>query len=418
MHPSQYPRRILLCVSGTSPQIITETLYGLAVEPGNEPAFVPTEIRVLTTAMGAQQAQLSLLAEDRDMFGRLCRDYGLSGIHFDIHCIDVFKDADGQPLEDILTPEHNEAAADHITRVVAGLTADANAAIHASIAGGRKTMGFYLGYAMSLFGREQDRVSHVLVSDGFDSHREFFYKPPRPVTLKKSDGWEMSTKDAKIHLAQIPIVRLRSSEFEAVSDRRLGFAEAVDRANRLAGGGDMRIVVRRTKSNSIFEAKVWIAGECIRLSQPQAFLLHWFALRRSAEHHKGAGGSAGGWVNRKAFNYLRGSANSLGYIDELINLAKRYGECSKVFSSMEGFIKAEQEDLRKPKKIPIKWLEPLISGINKQIRYAFGPYAQEQYGIVTTGQRGDLSYRLALDPDRIRIEDEGRVCNLNCVTAL
>lgn len=71
MLPHQYPRRILLCVSGTSPQIITETLFALAVETEGRPAFLPTEIRVLTTSKGAEQARLSLLAEDRDMFGRL-----------------------------------------------------------------------------------------------------------------------------------------------------------------------------------------------------------------------------------------------------------------------------------------------------------------------------------------------------------
>jgi CRISPR-associated protein (TIGR02584 family) len=34
-----------------------------------------------------------------------------------------------------------------------------------SIAGGRKTMGFYAGYALSLYGRAQDRMSHVLVEE-------------------------------------------------------------------------------------------------------------------------------------------------------------------------------------------------------------------------------------------------------------
>ena len=31
MNPDQYPRRILLCVAGLSPQIVTETLYALTV---------------------------------------------------------------------------------------------------------------------------------------------------------------------------------------------------------------------------------------------------------------------------------------------------------------------------------------------------------------------------------------------------
>ena len=39
-------------------------------------------------------------------------------------------------------------------------------------------MGFYVGYALSLFGRAQDRLSHVLVPPPYESRKDFFY--PRP----------------------------------------------------------------------------------------------------------------------------------------------------------------------------------------------------------------------------------------------
>ncbi len=165
MEPDQYPRRILLCVTGLSPQIITETLYALAVD--RQPAFVPTEIHLITTADGAERARLTLLSPSPGWFHRLCNDYQLSGIRFDDRSFHILQAADGQPLEDIRTLTDNEAAADTITAVVRLLTADPAACVHASIAGGRKTMGFYLGYAMSLFGRAQDRLSHVLVSTPF-----------------------------------------------------------------------------------------------------------------------------------------------------------------------------------------------------------------------------------------------------------
>jgi CRISPR-associated protein (TIGR02584 family) len=71
---------------------------------------------------------------------------------------------DENPLEDIVTEADNVAVADFITEKVRAVTADPEASLHVSIAGGRKTMGFYLGYALSLFGRPQDRLSHVLVS--------------------------------------------------------------------------------------------------------------------------------------------------------------------------------------------------------------------------------------------------------------
>lgn len=401
MLPHQYPRRILLCVSGTSPQIITETLFALAVETEGRPIFLPTEVRVLTTSKGAEQARLSLLAEDRNMFRRLCRDYGLHGIHFDASCIEVFRGVDGQPLEDILSPGDNELAADHITRVVAELSRDENAAIHASIAGGRKTMGFYLGYAMSLFGREQDRVSHVLVSEGFDGHREFFYKPPRPVTLRNPvTGWEMSTSDARIHLAEIPIVRLRSNEFEAVSSRSMGFSEAVERANRRAGGGDgLHLTIRRDPGGFASTIEARIGGEALELTQPQAFLLHWFALRRI----EGMTQPGREWVSRSAFRYPRGTAKGLGYLDELYRLAESYGPQSSALQSLQQGLEGNDTESERMRE-PIRWLEPLLSKINRAIRKATGSVGVGQYGLMTEGQRGKIRYRLAMPPERIRIE--------------
>lgn len=35
-------------------------------------------------------------------------------------------------------------------------------------------MGYYLGYALSLYGRAQDRLSHVLVTERYESLRDFF----------------------------------------------------------------------------------------------------------------------------------------------------------------------------------------------------------------------------------------------------
>jgi len=47
-------RRILLAVTGLTPQIVTETLYALAI--GCKPAWLPTEVHVITTEEGAERA--------------------------------------------------------------------------------------------------------------------------------------------------------------------------------------------------------------------------------------------------------------------------------------------------------------------------------------------------------------------------
>jgi CRISPR-associated protein (TIGR02584 family) len=80
------------------------------------------------------------------------------------------RDAQGQPLADIRSVADSHQAADQITKRVRALSADPDCALHVSIAGGRKTMGYYAGYALSLFGRRQDRLSPGLVSEPFESN--------------------------------------------------------------------------------------------------------------------------------------------------------------------------------------------------------------------------------------------------------
>ncbi|MBB5015890.1 CRISPR-associated ring nuclease Csm6 [Rehaibacterium terrae] len=386
-------------MSGNSPQIITETLYALAVEAKSRPPFIPTEIRVLTTSRGAEQTRLSLLAPDRAMFHRLCAEYGLTGIHFDADCIEIFRDASGQQLTDIITPQDNQIAADHITRRVAELTEDPDTAIHASIAGGRKTMGFYLGYALSLFGREQDRVSHVLVSEGFTEHRDFFYKPRQPVTLRNSQGLEMCTTNAEIHLAEIPIVRLGSCAFAAMSERRLSFSEAVERAERTARGIELTIRIDRSAGHQAGRAVATLGDENLTLKQSEVLVLHWLAMRRLSGQHNGDGG----WIERNAFAFARNSVKNLGYLNEIYDLAGHYGLHSDARISLENSF--EDPDGSKPAREPIKWLEPLISRINQAISKTYGAVGKERYGIVSEGPRGAKRYRLALEPARLRLEN-------------
>ena len=169
-----YPRRILLAVTGLSPQVVTETLYVLKSE--GKP--IPTEVRLITTKEGSERARLSLLHPQTGWFYRLRADYNLPEIAFDNDRIHVLETMDGQPLDDIRSLAENTRTADAITELVRILTDDHESTVYASIAGGRKSMGFYLGYALSLYGRPQDRLSHVLVSAPFESHPDFFYPSP------------------------------------------------------------------------------------------------------------------------------------------------------------------------------------------------------------------------------------------------
>ncbi len=71
---NRHPRRILLAATGLTPQVITETLYALATA---EMPFVPTEVHLVTTATGAENARLNLLLPKTGWFHRLRADYRL-----------------------------------------------------------------------------------------------------------------------------------------------------------------------------------------------------------------------------------------------------------------------------------------------------------------------------------------------------
>jgi hypothetical protein len=132
--PASYPRRILLAVTGLTPQIVTETLYALAVKRG---LWVPTEIHIITTRRGAEKAVRTLLSEE-GWFHRLRADYCLPAIAFGAADIHVITGPTGAPLDDILDEADNTAVADFITEKVRQITADPSASLHVSIAGGRK----------------------------------------------------------------------------------------------------------------------------------------------------------------------------------------------------------------------------------------------------------------------------------------
>lgn len=246
------PRRILICATGLSPQIVTETLFALTV--ASPTPWIPDEIRLITTQRGADNARLTLLSDNPGWFRRLCEDWNLPTIAFDTSHIEILKDRNGQVLEDIRDDQDNQCAADGIADLVRRVTEDETTEIHASIAGGRKTMGFFMGYAMSLWGRSQDKLSHVLISAPFESRPEFFYPTPRPHVIPArvpgQDPLDAST--AKVWLGDIPFVRLRTLLPSSLKDQNAGFAQAVSAANRALDQIDL---------------EVDIAQSCVRINQ-------------------------------------------------------------------------------------------------------------------------------------------------------
>ncbi len=198
-------RCVLLIVTGMTPQIITETLYALKTERG----IVPDEVHVVTTNSGAACVRRSLL---EDGFGRWAQLLEAlkpeKAVAFDAASIHVIRSDDGRRLDDIRTPEDNTWAADFITECVRGFCARPNVRLLVSLAGGRKSMGFYAGYALSLYGRQTDALYHVLVSSPYENQPEFFHPLQTDPAFLEVDGQMLAARDAQVMLADIPFVRM------------------------------------------------------------------------------------------------------------------------------------------------------------------------------------------------------------------
>jgi CRISPR-associated protein (TIGR02584 family) len=270
--PSSYPRRILLAVSGLTPQVVTETIHALATNKTDP--FVPTEIHILSTVEGANRAKLTLLSDKPGWFHQLCREYKLNGIAFPEENVHVLCDHEGQPLEDIRTERENESAADCITEKIRELTLDSACALHVSMAGGRKTMGFFAGYALSLFGRPQDRLSHVLVPSDYESASDFFYPSPVRRVIEGHGQKPLDSAEARLMLASIPFVSLRHGLPQQLLEGQ-GSYSAVVAAAALALGPAKLVV-------DLAGHRISAAGRVIHMNPNALALLSVFARRAKA----------------------------------------------------------------------------------------------------------------------------------------
>lgn len=238
----------LVAVSGMSPAILTETIWALAHE---SPPVIPDEVIVITTSKGAADLQRDLLTKSpewkhqtvweslrHDLF-KLLKTPKASKLQLSTRVIDLPDEKTGVrvPAEDLRTRAHHDQAANFIIQQLSSLCDAEDHHVIASIAGGRKSMGALLYAAMSLLGKETDRVTHVLVNEPFDSVRGFFY-PDQPVQqitarLHGKAPFTVNASDARIDLADIPFVPLRN-KFDELNERRTfaGLVDAYSKAER------------------------------------------------------------------------------------------------------------------------------------------------------------------------------------------
>lgn len=371
-------KNILFLVTGMTPQIITETIWALACDPKNDDKWIPDEIHVLSTQDGLTQIKSRLFADG--ILQQFKNDYPqVRHIQFDQQNLHVIEGADHTALNDLKTPEDNEFAANAICEKIRLFTSDDQVTLHVSIAGGRKTMGFYAGYALSLYGRAQDRMSHVLVEEKFETARDFFYPTLESSFVTDRFNKEWDAKDAQVWLANIPFVRLK----DAVKDKHQlkgndSFSQVVHKINE--SFNDVKLVIDLAKEMIIVNGKFEIHD----LPPREFAMLYWFADRRKQ-------GLTGILAPNKNITSSDAKQNDLEIIGELTTAFKAYYAEVKSISD-ESNVSVDK-----------KFFEGVKSHLKTALETFLGLELAEKIAIKQEGR--SKPFYLDLQPENIEIID-------------
>jgi len=381
-------REILVFVAGTTPQIITETLYGLII--GREQAIFPDEIYVITTLRGKELIEEELLKKGR--LRAFYEEYGLDPIPPEKVDIIVIGGDAGEPLDDIREAIHNEAVGDLIVDFIRKKAGDPASRLHCSLAGGRKTMSFYLGAALQLFGRPWDRLYHVLVTPEFESHPDFYYRPREDRILEVKDAHgkllrQLNTKGACITLAELPFIRLR----EKLHLKELSFKELV-----IEGQRDLDLaMIQHPLEIDLRGYAVRIGSETIEMV-PVQLMVYLAFLRAKIERCR--------YPNRTLCLDCTDCFPALVDLSSRPALEAMSEDYKKIYGLRSG--RVEELLLRWKEGFDIETLRQNVSKINRTIREGLSdPILVPFYSISAVGKYGSKRHGVRLERSKIWIRE-------------
>lgn len=357
-------KTILLTSCGLFPQVITEVIYALTQKCDVDNLV---EVHVITTDVGLKKIRDYLLDEKHGYFYGLCEEYSLGNVKFDSDTIHILKDHNGARLNDIRTIEDNEVVANQITELVRHLTSDSAKRLHVSLVGGRRTASYFLGYAISLFGRQDDELSQIIVCNDFQGDQEFFYpnKEPTYITDDK-DGDVLNTQDANIQLSYIPFVRLREGLPSSLLEGEVTFVEAVSSIQGFSQKGNVTIEM---------EGKFIFLGSHKIIFSPTLFA--WYSWLLTLKKEKNA--------------YLTLHDNL--HLEFIEYLKKLFGECHNSVESAEKSLKHGFDT---------NYVSEKNSLVNKKIKTKLG-LNHYLFTIKSSGERNKTQYSVPVDRENIDI---------------
>jgi len=205
-------KNILIALCGTSPAVISEAIWALATQktPLNKVVIITTELgkeKIKEQLFGKENTIQKLKDELNNKFGQEYSNFKFSQANKFIHIIPNHNET--QNSTDIINSDDTLTTSNFILEIVRQQTIRKDNKVIFSIAGGRKSMTAIGALCMTLLGRDQDQLCHILVNEPYENFQltpKFYFPSKQKHTLNNKTY--LGT-DAKITLAKIPYIRVR-----------------------------------------------------------------------------------------------------------------------------------------------------------------------------------------------------------------
>lgn len=328
------PGVTLLALVGLAPAVASETFWALAHR-----RKAVSRIVLATTRRGASRAREQLLGPD----GALARVAASASPPVSPPAVELVVLSDGErAVDDIQSGDDHLAVQNALDQMVRRLTATGAPPLHASLAGGRKTMSAAMALTMSIHARPPDRLSHVLVASPYLENPDFLFP---------AAGDEAAAQ--AVCLIDMPFIRLRPLLPERWREQP---------APKLIAAAQSRIDAAAPARLDLAERTLRCGDETLTLPPLQAAFL---ATLAACEEGFGVLDLP---VDRLAEAYRVASASSAAAAD----LARR--------------LAADGADA---------WLREMVSRLQSRLREGFSPQWSQRLAIERLGRRPATRYRLA-----------------------
>lgn len=191
-------KHILLSITGLTPQIVTEAVYELKVKK----KITIDEIYIITTAEGKKvllgKSKIKNTPKNslKTELEKMCKEINIKTPIFNNskkHIITAKEES--IELADIRSDKENKLFPNKTAEFLKEKTSEKETTLHCVLSGGRKSMSAHLALLLSLFGRNQDKLYHILTDEKYEFGN--FY--PKNKAEAKA-----------VIIAEIPFVRLRA----------------------------------------------------------------------------------------------------------------------------------------------------------------------------------------------------------------